>query len=36
MQALYLPAPAFLNGFDWVIGAVLGGAVYAGLMARRA
>jgi NCS1 family nucleobase:cation symporter-1 len=35
VSAVWLPALAFLNGFDWVIGAVLGGAIYSGLMARR-
>jgi nucleobase:cation symporter-1, NCS1 family len=35
VSAVWLPALDFLTGFDWVIGAVLGGALYYGLTARR-
>lgn len=35
VSAVWLPALDFLTGFDWVIGAVLGGALYYGLTAAR-
>jgi NCS1 family nucleobase:cation symporter-1 len=35
VSAVWLPELDFLTGFDWVIGAVLGGALYYGLRARR-
>ena len=33
--AVWLPALGFLTGFDWIIGALLGGALYLVLMRRR-
>jgi NCS1 family nucleobase:cation symporter-1 len=36
VSAVWLPAVEFLTGFDWVIGAVLGGAIYYAVTARPA
>jgi len=35
VSAVWLPALAFLSGFDWLVGALLGGAIYYGLTMRR-